>query len=194
MSNIQKISLVYTLLVLHNLRTVEEVLKKNENFKDITVKERDVILKELMFYYFHICDRFFSEWYEEEKDKIMSRILDRIGKSSDEIKDEDIEKAQLGLSLASFPQFLKILRESLSDDWLSCFYNNRQAYYSRHQFLPKDSKSMRETIDWQFAKNTAREIGRNDDFVFVSKIMTIGMYFYADIQKIESHLREQEVN
>ena len=194
MSNIQKISLVYTLLILRNLKTVEEVLKKNKDFEDITVKDRDVILKELMFYYFYICDRFFSEWYEEEKDKIMSRILDRIGKSFDEIKDEDIEKAQLNLSHASFHQFLKALRESLSDDWLSCWYNERQTYYSRYQFLPKDSKSMQETIDWQFAKNTAREIGRNDDFIFVSKIMTIGMYFYKDIQKIENHLREQEVN
>ena len=53
---------------------------------------------------------------------------------------------------------------------------------------------MQETIDWQFAKNTAREIGRNDDFIFVSQIMTIVMDFYNEIQKIESHLREQEVN
>ena len=118
MNNIQKISLVYTLLILHNLKTVEDVLKKNEKFKDINVKERDVILKELMFYYLHICDRFFVEWYGEEKDEIMNKILDRIGRTFDEIKDEDIEKAQLSLSQTSFPQFLKVLRESLSNDWL----------------------------------------------------------------------------
>lgn len=182
------------MLILHTLRTVEEILKKHENFKNINVKERDVILKELMFYYLHICDRFFFEWYEEEKDEIMNRILGRIGKAFNEIKDEDLEKTQLSLSPASFPQFLKVLRESLSDDWLICWYNERQTYYLRYQFLPKDSKSMQETIDWQFAKNTAREIGRNDDFIFVSQIMTIGMDFYKDIQKIESHLREQEVN
>lgn len=151
MTDVKKISHTYALLMLHVLQTVEKVLKNHESFSNLDVKERDVILKELMFYYLHICDRFFLEWYEE-KDEIMSKILDILGKSLNEMKDEDIEKAQSNLSHASFPQFLKVLRESLSDDWLISFYNNRQRYYSKYQFLPKDSKSTQETIDWQFAK------------------------------------------